>query len=204
MKRLSDLGFLFRVVAAIEMAYALVAVLTPLVFAPAAGCTAVTGWVLSADGQWLTKLLGLALAAQAWVAWTLRNQPHLGVAKGLAFYQLASATADWVLWIVLADQGIFSTTTGRVLVAISIPTHYLLGLLLVRAIRRAQPPQRPPGVRTRLNCAPGGTMRQRGRCASRPRSRVGHCEPSPNASQQPARPESTSTRPLRHPSVRGR
>jgi hypothetical protein len=54
----------------------------------------VTGWVLSADGQWLTKLLGLALAAQAWVAWTLRNQPHPGVAKGLAFYQLASATAD--------------------------------------------------------------------------------------------------------------
>jgi hypothetical protein len=37
---------------------------------------------------------------------------------------------------VLADQGIFSTTTGRVLVIVSIPTHYLLGLLLVRAIRR--------------------------------------------------------------------
>ena len=83
------------------------------------------------------QLLGLALAVQAWVAWTLRNQPHLGVAKGLAFYQLASATADWVMWIVLPDQGIFSTTTGRVLVIVSIPTHYLLGLLLVRAIRRA-------------------------------------------------------------------
>ena len=38
-------------------------------------------------------------------------------------------------------------------------------------------------------------MRQRGCRASRPRSRVGHCEPSPNASQQPARPESTSTGP---------
>ena len=132
MKRLSDLGFLFRVVAGLELAYALVAVLTP-----PSQVTAVTGWVLSADGPWLTKLLGLALAAQAWVAWTLRNQPHLGVAKGLAFYQLASATADWVMWIVLADQGIFSTTTGRVLVIVSIPTHYLLGLLLVRAIRRA-------------------------------------------------------------------
>jgi hypothetical protein len=55
----------------------------------------------------------------------------------LAFYQLASATADWVMWIVLADQGIFSTTTGRVLVIVSIPTHYALGLLLVRAIRSA-------------------------------------------------------------------
>lgn len=130
MERLSDLGVLFRVVAGLELAYALVAVLTP-----PSQVTAVTGWVLSADGQWLTKLLGLALASQAWVAWTLRHQPHLGVAKGLAFYQLASATADWVMWIVLADQGIFSTTTGRALVIVSIPTHYLLGLLLVRAIR---------------------------------------------------------------------
>jgi hypothetical protein len=129
-RRLSDLGLLFRVVAGLELTYALVAVLTP-----PSQVTNVTGWVLSADGQWLTKLLGLALASQAWVAWTLRHQPHLGVAKGLAFYQLASATADWVMWIVLADQGIFSTTTGRVLVAISIPTHYLLGLLLGRAIR---------------------------------------------------------------------
>jgi hypothetical protein len=53
---------------------------------------------------------------------------HLGSARGLAFYQLASATVDWVMWIVLAVQGVFSTTTGRVLVIASIPTHYLLGL----------------------------------------------------------------------------
>jgi hypothetical protein len=39
------------------------------------------------------------------------------------------------MWIVLADQGVFSTTTGRALAIASIPTHYLLGLLLVRAIR---------------------------------------------------------------------
>jgi hypothetical protein len=78
------------------------------------------------------------------VAWTLRDQPHLGVARGLAFYQLASATADWVMWIVLADQGIFSTTTGRVLVLVSIPTHYLLGVLLVRAIRRTPTAPAPP------------------------------------------------------------
>jgi hypothetical protein len=170
-KRLSDLGVLFRVVAGLELAYALVAVLTP-----PSQVTAVTGWVLSADGQWLTKLLGLALASQAWVAWTLRNQPHLGVAKGLAFYQLASATADWVLWIVLADQGIFSTTTGRLLVAISIPTHYLLGLLLVRAIRRAQPPQRPPHsrrqdspeLRARRHDAPTGPLRQQAQIQGRP------------------------------------
>jgi hypothetical protein len=99
--------------------------------------------------KWLVKLLGLELASQAWVAWTLRNQPHLGVAKALALYQLGSATADWVMWIVLADQNVFSTTLGQILVAISIPTHYALGLLLVRAIRRASAPHAkasPPGA----------------------------------------------------------
>jgi hypothetical protein len=128
MKRLSDLRFLFRVVVGLELVYALVAVLTP------PGQVAnVTGWVLTADGQWLTKLLGLALASQAWVAWVLRNQPHLGVAKGLAFYQLASATADWVMWTWLADDGIFSG--GTAIVVVAIVTHYLLGLLLILAIR---------------------------------------------------------------------
>jgi hypothetical protein len=130
--KLTELGFLFRVVAVVEAVYALAALLTP-----PSRIDSVTGWVLSADGQWLTRLLGLALASQAWIAWTLRNQPHRGVAKALAFYQLASATADWVMWIVLADQNVFSTTLGRVLVIVAIPTHYILGLLLVRAIRRA-------------------------------------------------------------------
>ena len=144
MKRLSDLGFLFAVVAAVEAVYALTAILTP-----PGQIEAVTGWVLSADGKWLVRLLGLALASQAWVAWTLRHRPHLGVATALALYQLGSATADWVMWIVLADQGVFSTTLGQTLVMISIPTHYALGLLLVRAIRRATAPQAhasPPGA----------------------------------------------------------
>jgi hypothetical protein len=130
MKRLSDLGLLFRVVAGLELIYALVAVLTP-----PGQVENVTGWVLTADGQWLTKLLGLALFSQAWVAWVLRNQPHLGVAWALAFYQLASATADWVMWIWLADDGIFSN--GGAVVVAAIITHYALGLLLVRAIRIA-------------------------------------------------------------------
>jgi hypothetical protein len=141
-RRLSDLGFLFGVVAVVEAVYALVAIITP-----PGQVEAVTGWVLSADGKWLVKLLGLALASQAWVAWTLRGQPHIGVAKALAFYQLGSATADWVMWIVLADQGVFSTTLGQILVMISIPTHYAIGLLLVRAIRRASP--RAPDARPR-------------------------------------------------------
>ena len=130
MNRLSDLRFLFRVVAGLELIYAAVAVLTP-----PSQVENVTGWVLTADGQWLTKLLGLALLSQAWVAWVLRDQPHLGVAWALAFYQLASATADWVMWIWLADDGIFSN--GGAIVVAAITTHYALGLLLVRAIRRA-------------------------------------------------------------------
>jgi hypothetical protein len=130
MRRLSDLGFLFRAVAGLELVYAIVAVLTP-----PGQVENVTGWVLTADGQWLAKLLGLALFSQAWVAWVLRNDPHLGVARGLAFYQIASATADWVMWIWLSDDGIFSN--GTAIVVAAIVTHYALGLLLVRAIRRA-------------------------------------------------------------------
>jgi hypothetical protein len=41
------------------------------------------------------------------------------------------------MWIALADQNVFSTTLGQLLVMVSIPTHYALGFLLVRAIRRA-------------------------------------------------------------------
>jgi hypothetical protein len=92
----------------------------------------VTGWVLSPDGQWIAKLLSVALATQAWIAWTLRDRPHRGVAQALAFYQLASATTDWVIWVTV--DGVFSTTTGQVLVVASIVTHYTLGLLLVRAL----------------------------------------------------------------------
>lgn len=132
MKRLTDLSFLFTLVAIVETFYAVLAI-----FTPPAMVTPLTGWVLNADGQWITKLLGVALASQAWVAWTLRATPHIGVAKALAFYQFASATVDWVMWIILADQGVFSTTTGRIGVMIAIPTHYLLGVLLVFALRKA-------------------------------------------------------------------
>ncbi len=112
------------------MAYALVGLATPpsMVFA-------VTGWTLSADGHWVTKLLSVALASQAWVAWTLRDTPHVGVAAALAFYQVGSATADWAMWLTLADQGVFATTTAKIGVLASIPTHYAIGTLLIVAIR---------------------------------------------------------------------
>ena len=69
MNRLTSLPFMFRVVAIVELLYAAVGLLTPpsMVFA-------VTGWNLSPDGQWVTKLLAVALGSQAWVAGTLRRQ----------------------------------------------------------------------------------------------------------------------------------
>jgi hypothetical protein len=130
LKRFTDLSFIFTLVAIVETVYALIGVLTP-----PGMITPLTGWVLNADGQWIAKLLGVALASQAWVAWTLRKTPHLGVARALAFYQFASATVDWVMWLVLADQGIFSTAAGRIGVMIAIPSHYLLGVLVVFAMR---------------------------------------------------------------------
>jgi hypothetical protein len=131
MKQLIDLRFLFRTIALVEAIYGLLCMLTPpskmLLF---------TGSVLGADGQWLAKLVGATLVSQAWVAWVLRNEPHRGVAKALAFYQLAAATINWVMWTVLADQGIFSTALSRVSGVVSILFHYTLGILLVLAIRR--------------------------------------------------------------------
>lgn len=143
MNKLIQLPFLFRVVAGIELVYASLAILTP----PKA-VFALTGWVLTADGLWIVKLLGFALLSQAWVAWTLRDAPHLGVARALALYQVGSATADWVMWMMLADQGVFSTVAGRIGVIVSIPTHYAVGILLLAGIRAAARAswRRLPGV----------------------------------------------------------
>jgi hypothetical protein len=132
MKRLS-LTSVFTAVAVIEAAYAATGLLTP-----PGMVTTVTGWVLNADGQWLVKLLGAALGFQAWVAWVLRKDPHVGVAKAFAAYQIAAATIDWVMWIVLQDQGVFSTPLSQVTVGASVVLHYALGLLLIAAIRGRQ------------------------------------------------------------------
>jgi len=138
MNKLIDLRFLFTVVAVVEAAYALVGLFPTNLIAPA------TGWELNADGHWVTKLLCVALATQAAVAWTLRKAPHLGIAKTLAFYQLASATVDWVMWLALHDQHIFSTVQARVGILVAIPTHYLIGLLLILGIRASRRRDRSP------------------------------------------------------------
>jgi hypothetical protein len=127
MSRLTDLRFGFVVVAVVEATYAVLGLLPPSVLG------AVTGWDINPDGQWVVKLLAVALASQAYVAWVLRHRPHRGVARGLAFYQFASATADWVVWLTI--PGVFATTQATIGVLIAIPTHYLLGLLLLLGLR---------------------------------------------------------------------
>jgi hypothetical protein len=119
------------VVAVVELTYGAIGLLTPpdLVYP-------VTGWTLSADGQWVTKILAVALLSQAWVAWILRDQPHRGVALAFAYYQIGSATADWIMWLVMADEGVFATPSAKAGILVSIPLHYTIGILLVAAALR--------------------------------------------------------------------
>jgi hypothetical protein len=132
MKKLVDLKVLFTVVAAVELTYALLSLTPPSLVEP------VTGWVLNADGHWVVKILGMGLFTQAAIAWIFRKQPHLGVAKALAFYQIASATVDWVMWLTLKDEGIFSTALSQMLVPMAIVSHYTIGILLVIGIGRSK------------------------------------------------------------------
>jgi hypothetical protein len=130
MKKITDLKFLFAAVAILEFFYFITGMMPPGLV------TSSTGWVLSADGHWITKILGLALLTQAYIAWILRKNPHIGIAKGLAFYQMASATMDWVMWLAMKEEGIFSNPLAKVTVAAAIITHYLLGILIVVAINK--------------------------------------------------------------------
>ena len=131
MRNLTGLRPLFIIIAGVEAIYAALALLTPpSLILP------VTGWVLSPDGQWAVKLLGASLGFQAVIAWMFRKDPPVGVAWALAGYQFAAATIDWIIWIVLADQGVFSTAVAQFTVGASVVLHYGLGILLVIAIRR--------------------------------------------------------------------
>ena len=131
-RSLVDLRTVLTAIAVVEAFYAAAALLTP-----PGMILPLTGWVLSADGQWLVKPLGAALAFQAYVAWALRDAPHRGIVTALAGYQFAAATIDWVMWIVLANDGVFSTPLARLTVIASVVIHYALGILLVLALRRS-------------------------------------------------------------------
>jgi hypothetical protein len=130
MKQIPDLKVLFISVAILEFCYFLAAMMPPSMV------RSVTGWELTPDGHWITKLMGIALLSQAYIAWIFRKNPHLGIAKGLAFYQIASATADWVMWLVLKNEGIFNNSLAQATVTAAIISHYILGILLIAGINK--------------------------------------------------------------------
>ena len=132
MKRLTDLKFLFTAVAILEFFYFTSAMLPPSIIPIA------TGWNLGPDGHWITKLIGLSLGTMGYMAWIFRKNPHLGVAKGLAFYQMASATMDWMMWLVMKDEGIFNNSLAETTVIAAIVSHYFFGILLIFAINKEQ------------------------------------------------------------------
>jgi hypothetical protein len=132
MKRLTDLKILFIVVAVLEFCYFMAAMMPPAMIRPT------TGWELSPDGHWITKLMGIALLTQAYIAWIFRKNPHTGVAKGLAFYQVASATVDWLMWLTMKDEGIFNNSLAQTTVIAAIVSHYILGILLIIGIRKTK------------------------------------------------------------------
>ncbi|MFN3999421.1 hypothetical protein [Algoriphagus sp.] len=131
MKKLTDLKFLFVAVAILEFFYFVTAMLPPSII------PLVTGWNLNADGHWIVKILGLSLGVMGYIAWIFRKKPHLGIAKGLAAYQIGSATMDWVMWLVLKDEGIFDNTFAQISVIVAIASHYFLGILLLIGINKA-------------------------------------------------------------------
>ena len=126
---LTNLCTLFLYVAILEFAYFVVAMMPPSYVEP------MTGWKLTPDGHWIVKLISVALLTQAHTAWTLRNNPNVEVAKGLAFYQMASATVDICMWITMKDDGIFDNDLAKTTVIAAIVSHYLLDILLIIGIR---------------------------------------------------------------------
>jgi hypothetical protein len=133
MKKLTSLPFLFTTVAIVEAFYAATALLTPPDFV-----LPLTGWVLTPDGQWIVKLLGVALGFQAVIAWMFRKNPLIGIAWALAGYQLLAATIDWIMWLALSGDGIFGALLAQATVVASIIIHYALGVLLVIGIKKTK------------------------------------------------------------------
>lgn len=123
-----NLKTLFVVVAIVEAFYGAAGILIP-----PSQVHNLLGWNLSADGQWVTKLLGCALASQAALAWVLRRDPPVAVAWILGLYQIGATLTDIGIWISLADQGVFSTQLARWSVMTAIPTHFVIGVLVLIA-----------------------------------------------------------------------
>jgi hypothetical protein len=117
---------LFIVVAVVEAFYGVAGLLIP----PSA-VESILGWSLSPDGHWVTKLLGAALLTQALTAWVLRHRPTRAMAVVLAGYQLVAVAID-VLVLSFLD-GALASTLARSSALVAIPTHGIIGILLLVA-----------------------------------------------------------------------
>ncbi len=132
MNRLTDLKFLFTAVAILEFFYFGAAMLPPSLI------PSLTGWNLGPDGHWIAKITGLSLGVMGYMAWIFRKNPHIGMAIGLAAYQMGSATIDWVMWLTMKEEGIFGNALAETTVVPAIISHYLLGILLIVGIQKAK------------------------------------------------------------------
>lgn len=97
-----------------------------------------TGWDLSADGQFVLKCAGFAMLIQAYYAWIFREERHIGIAKGLVVMQLAIGNLNWIMYLLLKDEGIFSSGLQvKVFIVFTTFMHIALGSLLIAGIIKA-------------------------------------------------------------------
>jgi hypothetical protein len=125
-----QLSRLFVLVAIVEALYGIAGLALP----PSA-IAGVLRWHLSPDGHWIAKLLGAALLSQALTAWLLRHRPPRGIAVALAGYQLAAVAID--AGVLLLLDGALADPVARASALLSIPTHGLIGILLLVAAGRS-------------------------------------------------------------------
>lgn len=132
MDRILDLKFLFIATGLSALAFFMMAVVPPDY------TILTTGWDLSADGQFVLKCAGFSMLTQAYYAWTFREERNTSIAKGLALTQLAIGNLNWIMYLLLKDEGIFSTGLQvQAMIIFTTFMHNALGVLLIAGVVRA-------------------------------------------------------------------
>lgn len=133
MERILDLKNLFIVTGATAFFFFIQAVVPPQF------TILTTGWDLSADGQFVLKCAGFGMLTQAYLAWAFREDRDVRIARGLALTQFAIGNLNWIMYLLLKDEGIFSTGLQvKVFIIFTTIMHNVLGLLLIAGIRKAK------------------------------------------------------------------
>jgi len=104
-----------------------------------------TGWDLSADGQFVLKCAGFGMLTQAYLAWAFREDRDVRIAKGLALTQFAIGNLNWIMFLLLKDEGIFSTGAQvQIFIIFTTIMHNTLGILLIAGIIKAKNIKKTP------------------------------------------------------------